>query len=126
MTRFRIGLLILALLLAAGIWSQCRVSRIQEPIAQAMEDAAALALAGSWEAASQKTSAARKAWQESRVFTAAIADHGPMEDIEGLMAQLPALAAVHDRSAYAAACADLSRRIQAVAEAQQVNLGSLF
>lgn len=126
MIRFRMGLALLGLLLAVGIWSQWQTHAIQQPIARTMEAAAALALEGHWEAAAQKAAEAEAAWQRSRSFTAAIADHGPMEDIESLQSQLPALAAAHNRSAYAAACSTLSRRIQAIADAQKIDFGSLF
>lgn len=126
MTRFRIGLLILALLLASGIWSRSRTAAIHQPIAQAMEQAAAQALAGSWEAAMQTTARAEADWQRSRTFTAAITDHDPMEEIECLLAQLPAMAATHNRSAYAATCATVSHRLHSLAESQALTLGSLF
>lgn len=126
MTRFRIGLLILALLLAAGIWGQCSTAAIHQPIARAMEEAAALALSGDWNAAARKTAEAQEAWQRSRTFTAAITDHSPMEEIECLLSQLPSLSAAHNRSAYAAACHTLSCRLQSLAESQQLSWGSLF
>lgn len=126
MTRFRIGVVMLIALLAAGIWSQQQVAQIQEPIALAMEDASRQALLGHWEAAAQAAAEAETAWQEHRVFTAAIADHNPMDEIESLLAQLPALAAVHNRSAYAAVCSNLSRRLHSMSEAHRLDWGSLF
>ena len=48
-----------------------------------------------------------------------------MEDIEGLFARLRAYE-TEDKSEYAALCAEIARRIRAVAEAQALNLGSFF
>ena len=125
MNRVVIGVVLLAALLAASLFSAWQMGNIQEPIADRMEEASLQSLRGETDAAAETAARAEAAWHSSRVFTAALADHQPMEDIEGLFARLRAYES-EDRSEYAALCAEIARRIRAVAEAQELSLGSFF
>ena len=125
MSRFRIGAGLLAVLLGVSLWAQSQMKAIQAPIAGQITQAEALAAGGSWPQAAAAVTQAREDWEESRTFVAALADHQPMEDIEGLFARLHAYE-TEDRSEYAALCAEIARRIRAVAEAQELSLGSFF
>ena len=124
MNRVVIGVALLAALLAASLFSAWQMGNIQQPIADRMEEASRQSLRGE-SAAAETAARAEAAWHSSRVFTAALADHQPMEDIEGLFARLHAYE-TEDRSEYAALCAEIARRIRAVAEAQELSLGSFF
>ena len=124
MNRVVIGVVLLAALLAAALFSAWQMGNIQQPIADRMEEASRQSLRGE-SAAAETAARAEAAWHSSRVFTAALADHQPMEDIEGLFARLHAYE-TEDRSEYAALCAEIARRIRAVAEAQELSLGSFF
>ena len=125
MNRVVIGVALLAALLAASLFSAWQMGNIQQPIADRMEEASRQSLRGESAAAAETAARAESAWHSSRVFTAALADHQPMEDIEGLFARLHAYE-TEDRSEYAALCAEIARRIRAVAEAQELSLGSFF
>lgn len=125
MNRVVIGVALLAALLAASLFSAWQMGNIQQPIADRMEEASLQSLRGESAAAAETAARAESAWHRSRVFTAALADHQPMEDIEGLFARLHAYE-TEDRSEYAALCAEIARRIRAVAEAQELSLGSFF
>ena len=124
MNRVVIGVALLAALLAASLFSAWQMGNIQQPIADRMEEASRQSLRGE-SAAAETAARAEAAWHSSRVFTAALADHQPMEDIEGLFARLHAYE-TEDKSEYAALCAEIARRIRAVAEAQELSLGSFF
>lgn len=125
MNRFRIGLILLAALLAAGIWAQSTMQRIHLPIAAALENAADYAAAGEPSRAAELVHHAESQWQRSRTLTAALADHQPLEDIECLLAQLTAYETADDPT-YPALCRDLARRLRAVAEAHSLSLGAVF
>lgn len=125
MNRVVIGVALLAALLAASLFSAWQMGNIQQPIADRMEEASLQSLRGETDAAAETAARAEAAWHSSRVFTAALADHQPMEDIEGLFARLRAYES-EDKSEYAALCAEIARRIRAVAEAQELSLGSFF
>lgn len=123
MARFQVGIILLVLLFAVGGAAGCAMERVQGPIAQALDQAEELALAGDRAGAESAIAAARKWWRESRKFCSALADHQPLEDIECLFAQLNS--GMEDADC-ASVCADLSRRVRAVAEAHSVTLGTLF
>lgn len=126
MTRFRIGVGLLIVLLAVCVLSQLRMGAIQKPIAAQVDRAQTLAAQEDWPAAGAAVAEARQEWERSRTFVSALADHQPLEDIECLFAMLEAYAREQDETEFQAACADLSRRILAVKEAQEFNLGSIF
>lgn len=126
MSRFRIGVGLLLVLLGLCIWAQARMSAIQKPIAQQITQAEALASREDWPQATAKAAQARTQWEEHRTFLAALADHQPLEDIESLFATLDAYSEAQDETEFRAACQELSRRILAVKEAQEFSMSSLF
>lgn len=126
MTRFRIGALLLLLLLGLSLWAQSSSAAVNLPIAQRIRTAGSCALAGDWSGAEENAAAAVRRWQEHWTATALLADHSPMEDIDCLLAQLPAAAEGRDAGEYAALCFDIARRVSAVAQAQQLTLSSFL
>lgn len=126
MSRFRIGVGLLIVLLAVCIFSQIRMSAIQKPIAAEVARAEVYAAQEDWPKAGAAVADARRSWEENRTFVAALADHQPLEDIESLFAMLEAYADQQDETEFRAACQDLNRRILAVKEAHEFNMGSVF
>ncbi len=126
MKRVWIGIGILLVLLGLGLWTQWELEDIHGPIAADMTLAAELAQLGSWEQAGQALTRAEAAWTAGRMFTAALADHQPLEDIESLMAQLTAYAAAGDRAEFASLCADIACRVEAIPAAQKLTFSSIF
>ena len=126
MNRFRIGVVLLVVLLGLCIWSQVRMNAIQTPIAREVAQAEICAARKDWAQAAELVANARREWEENRTFVAALADHQPLEDIECLFSMLEAYAADQEETEFRASCQDLNRRILAVKEAHEFNLGSVF
>lgn len=126
MTRFRIGLTLLMILLVLGITAQIVMGSLHDPVAEQLNRAAGLALLENWEEARGEAAEAASCWQKSWRLSAALADHQPMEDIDSLFAQLPARAAAEDPAEFAAACAELARRVEAMADAHRLNWWNLL
>ena len=126
MSRFRIGVGLLIVLLAVCVFSQVRMAGIQKPIAEQIARAEEYGAREEWTHAASAVADARQSWEDHRTFVAALADHQPLEDIECLFAMLVSYADQRDATEFRAACRDLNRRILAVKEAQEFNLGSLF
>lgn len=126
MNRFRIGVGFLAVLLGLSLWVQKIMQNTQEPIAAALAAAEENARSGHWDAAKQYADAAAGRWQESWHLTAAFADHGPMEDIDALMAQLPAFLRQRDEAQFTALCAELIRRVNAMVDAHRLKWWNLM
>lgn len=117
MNRFRIGMCLLIGLLILGIAVQIGTRRSQKPVAAALKGARISAMAGDWETADTMAAAAAQRWQDGWRRTAALADHEPMEDIDGMMVQLSVYAAGRETMEFAALCAELARRVEAMADA---------
>ena len=126
MSRFRIGVGLLTVLLAVCLWSQLRMARIQKPIAASVAQAEEFAARGDWFSATQTIQSARESWEKRRTFLSALADHQPLEDIECLFAMLQAYGEEQDEAEFRSACLDLNRRILAVKEAQEFSIGSIL
>lgn len=125
MLRCRFGVVLLLALLAAGLLTQYEMNRLPEPIVTLVRTAAAHAEAGDYPAAAASAASAEALWQKNRTFTASLADHAPLEDIDSLFAQLPAYASAGDPT-FSALCAELILRLKAVAEAHTLKIGSFF
>ena len=117
MKRGWIGLALLAVLLASGHLTAKKMEEIHGDGVKALTRAGAYALEDNWAPARELAFQAMKHWQEHREFTAAFADHEPMEDVDSLFAQLPAYARQEDAAHFAAICAELSKRLEAVSNA---------
>lgn len=125
MNRFRIGVGILALLLVLGVFTQLAAGNRCAPIAAALTEAAEAARAGDWQRASDARGRAEALWRGSWYAVAALADHGPMEDIDALFARLPSDAR-EDPAEFPALCGELARRVRAVADAHRLTWWNLL
>lgn len=117
--RFGLGLLIF-LLIGSALVTRVMTQQHKE-ISRSLEHAAAAADAKNWEEAARQFAAARKEWEDGWHFSAAFADHEPMEEIDGLFAQAEIYLCCRDPEALAAVCAQLSRMTEAVGEAHALN-----
>lgn len=116
MRRLWIGIGVLAALLALGVGILGRMDAVHRQAARRLEQAAEAALAGDWETALQNADAARSSWQRHRNFTASVADHTPMDEIEGLYAELTVYVREADQAHFAAICLQLARLSEAMAD----------
>lgn len=117
MNRFWFGVVLLAVVLGLCLWVTMDMGRIHEPITAGLEEAGARALEGDLEAGALLARQARQRWQTHREITAAVVDHDPMDEIDGLFAQMESFAAGGSATEFAAACNRIAQLIQAVAEA---------
>ena len=117
MKRCRFGVALLVLLLAAGISVTCLMRKFHIPIAQDLEQAAVYAENAQWEQTRQYTASARSRWEQHRKFSAAFADHEPMEEIDRLFAELEIWLQAEDTEHCASICAQLSQAAQAIKDA---------
>ena len=116
MKRCWFGMVLLGVLLAGGLASFLVMDALHTPISEDLAQASRYAQAGDWEEADALTARARQRWDKYRRSTAALVDHKPMEDVEGLFARLEVYRNAREREAYAALCAQLSTLVRAIAE----------
>ncbi len=126
MRRLYLGAGLLAALLAAGIVLASLFVRLHEPISAALEQAQGAALAGDWEETSRLLQSVHQDWKGFRRFTAAVADHEPMEEMDAYFSRLEAECRMRQADEFAADCAELARLAEAMAESQKLTWWNLL
>ena len=117
--------LLIALLIAASISAWDMYTR-QQPLEAAMDKAAGYALEENWQAASRLTRWTTEQWQAHWRRNAAFSDHGPMEEIDTLFAQLAIYETQQDPLSYAVVCAQLAQAFSALADGYVPNWWNLL
>ena len=117
MRRFWIGIALLSLLLTVSIVVSVVMPRLHDPIYRLLDEAAQCE---DWSQAQALTEDAHRRWLRCRRFTAAVADHMPMETIDTGFAQTLAFLQQQEWAEYSAACAALARSVQAMAESHSM------
>ena len=126
MGRFWLGIGILVLFLLLGLWVAHAMVDVHQSISQTLDQAAAQALDGDLKAGFSLAQQARSHWHSHWHSTASVADHAPMDEIDGLFAQLDAYRQSERPGDFAAYCARLSALIAAVGEAHSLTWWNLL
>lgn len=126
MNRFWLGITLAAVLLVAGIWVGSYMNSTGSAICDTLEAAAEEALSGDWQTASDLVTNAHNNWDKVWHTVATVADHSPMDEIDGLFAQLNIYAQAQDRWEFSAYCQRISQLILAVGEAHSFNWWNLL
>lgn len=121
MKRCWFGLGLLIFLMIGGFLVTRAMTEQHRGVSDRLASAAAAAEKEDWEDAERELAAARKEWEDGWHFSAAFADHEPMEEIDGLFAQSEVYLSCRDSEALAAVCAQLTRMTEAVGEAHALN-----
>ena len=126
MYRGWLGAGLLALFLALGAVTMELMDRAHLPTGDLLEQAAESALAGDFTQGVNLGMEAKNRWKRQWQATATVADHAPMDEIDGLFAQL----AVYHRAAqpgdFAACCTRLSMLVAAMSEAHSLTWWNLL
>ena len=126
MKRQWIGLGLLLAVLTVGIVLTVAFRRLHEPIAEKLDTASEAALAEDWGRADALASQAVGDWKNFRRFTAAVADHEPLEEMDSLFAQLEVWQRLREPEEFAAACVYLAELARAMADSQQLTWWNLL
>lgn len=126
MNRLWFGIALLVLFLGLGIISAVVLQDVQQPVIQALETAAEQSLSGNLEAGAASARQAQQNWDRNWHGVAAVAMHGPMDEIDSLFAQLPAYARSGKTAEFAACCARLAKLVEAIGDAQGFNWWNLL
>lgn len=124
--RFWGGVAILAVLFALGLWVAKSMETTHKAVARHLEQAAREALTGDTKQGQESLQKAQELWQQRRFLTAAVADHGPMEEIDSILSQLESLAEADDGVSFAAWCRRAARLVEAIGEAQKLTWQNLL
>lgn len=126
MGRFWLGVCLLAVLLGAGLWVSSAMDDLHTPIAETLEKAAQQSMEGDVDGGIALAQQAKAHWEKHWHRTASIADHSPMDEIDGLFAQMDIYARTGQPVEFAAHCARLAKLVEAVGEAHSANWWNLL
>ena len=126
MNRFTLGVVILAVFLMLGLGVAWGMDEIHLDISDNLSLAAERVIAGEWEAGVKLARQAKAEWEKNWQKTACVADHAPMDEIDGLFAQLKAFEKPEEAVHYAATCAEASKLVEAMADAHRLSWWNLL
>ena len=126
MKREWLGFCLLLLFLTMGLLASRRMTRTYDAIADTLDKAGTLALAEDWEGADRLIRKARGRWEGSWRFSAALADHEPMEEIDSQLALLKVYQQQRDALAFAALCSQVASQMEDIGDAQALNWWNLL
>ena len=126
MKRFWIGVALLVGILLVGLWTTNQLGKLHTATASDLTGAAQAAQQGQWEQADRHAAAARQRWQQGWHFSAALADHTVLDEIDGLFAQSEIYRKNRDAMEYAAICARLAQHVTALQESHQLSWWNLL
>lgn len=126
MKRFYLGVFLLLFFLLFGLWTGHILETIHTEIAEQLTRAADIALSGDLLQAEDIALAAKKQWEASWHGSATVADHAPMDEIDGLLAQLSCFARAGNTGDFAACCTRSSLLVRAISEAHSLTWWNLL
>ena len=121
-----IGLVLLAVLLAAGLFTSWEMSRTHTAISRQLEDAAWFALTEDWEKARTSLAAAESSWKHHWNLSSLLADHTPMEEVDSLFARIGICSAARDSTEFAIHCGEAARKVEAMGDAHRLSWQNLL
>ncbi|MBE6978207.1 MAG: DUF4363 family protein [Ruminococcaceae bacterium] len=116
MRRPFLGICILLALLAISVTIWWGMDRVHREISQLLIQSQAAAQAEDWRGAEHYANQARQLWQRYHHFTAAFADHTPMDELDSLFAELTVYLENRESPHFEATCAQLILLSQAMAD----------
>ena len=116
MKRIYMGLAILAILLSLALLFTWLMDRIYHPLASTLQEAADAAIRTDWAAAAELYGKAQTHWEKHKHFTAILADHSPMDDMDGLFGELELYLQQQEMPHFAATCLHLARLAESMEE----------
>ena len=126
MKRLWLGIGILLLFFALGLWISKTMDDVHLSIADTLDAAAEQALSGDLAAGLETARRAKTAWEKNWHGSAAVADHAPMDEIDGLLAQLECYSRANMPGDFAACCSRISLLVRAMSEAHSLTWWNLL
>lgn len=126
MNRFWIGVGLLLALLGAGLWAMFAMDNVQSDISEDLHQSAQAAREGDWVRADELARSAAERWEANWRFSAAMADHTALDEIDSIFAQARAYRENRLAADYAASCARLEKLIEALEEGHDLNWWNLL
>ncbi len=117
--RFWLGAALLGLFLVFGFLISAKMTALHYEAAKALDQAADMTLAGDFDGGCEKAFRAYDIWLDCRKFTASVADHSPMDDVEQLFAEMEVYAKTEEKPHFAACCRQLGVMLRSMYDAHR-------
>ena len=124
--RFYLGLGILLVFLVLGLVVSWTMRQATQPVLQMLDQATQEVLSGDMEQGILLAQRAQDIWQKGWKTVALAADHSPMDEIDGLFAQIGFFAKAGNRLELGARCARVSELVEAIADAHALTWWNLI
>ena len=119
MARGWIGVGILLVFLVLGFWISAEMDQTHLPTEALLKQAAEKTLQGDFQQGVALGMEAKNRWEQQWDYTATVADHSPLDDVDALFGEMEIYAQTGEEPHFAACCQELARRVQAVASAHR-------
>ena len=126
MRRMWSGVALLAVILAAGLWTGNRMEKTHTDLAEQLRACSQAAQDGQWEQADELAREAMDRWEAEWDFTAALADHTVLDEIDGVFEQMLVCLESRNPVYSAALCAKLAQMVDALQEAHRLSWRNLL
>lgn len=123
--RLYFGIALLIGFFLGGIYASGATEQICEPVSADLEQAGQYARVNQLEEAEELLADAKNTWETYWNQVAIVADHAPMDEIDGLFAQAKLYLQMQAREDFAATCSRLSQLISAVSDAHKLTWWNL-
>ncbi len=119
MVRGWLGAAILAVFLIGGVVAAAEMDNAHMPTVELLQQASEKTVNGEFGEGVLLGLEAKDRWERGWNGTATMADHSPMDDVDALFGEMEVYAITGEQPHFAACCAELAKRIEAVAEAHK-------
>lgn len=126
MKRIWFGVVLLALMLVLGIGSSALMEKTLQKQSENLNRAAQLASDGDWATARTLQEEAKAEWDRKQLLVAALCRHEPIDQIDGLFAQLEVFSSSRRTVSFESTCVYLSKLLGALGESHTLNLKNLL
>lgn len=126
MKRIWFGVALLALMLALGLGSSALMKKTWQKQSENLNHAASFAVEGDWATARTLQQEAKAEWEKKQLLVAALCRHEPIDEIEGLFAQLDVFSETRRAVSFSSTCVYLSRQLDSLGQSHSFNLKNLF
>lgn len=125
MNKLWIAVVVLAVLLGLGIAGTVVMEKVHGGLSEDLEQAAVLA-EDRWEEAKALAGSARAKWARYKHLIAALADHEPLEQMDGLFAELEVCQRQEDKACFAVVCVRIASLAEMLSESHSPSWWNLL
>ena len=126
MKRIWFGVGLMVFLLTLCLCSSFLMERICSSQSLALDHAAAAASDGDWLTARNLTAQAKQEWDRRQLLFASLYDHAPIDQIEGLFAQLEVFSESRKAASFESTCVYLARQLESLGRSHSFNFSNFL